>query len=126
MAKSNSKEFKYKKALESLDIYHPAMDGLIHDLAVLERECSRTRALWKKTAAPGAAPSALDPYYAAIRQQQRDILALREALGLTPRSLRRLKGAGVYMNKPVADPEPETRPPTILGFVLDKRAAGEE
>lgn len=121
MAKGDSKEAKYKRSLSDLGIYHPAMDGLIHDLAVLERECARTRKAWKETAAPGQAPSALDPYYSVIRQQQRDILALRESLGLTPRGLRRLKGAGVYINKPAE--EPETRPPTILGFVLDKRAA---
>ena len=117
MPKENSKESKYKRALESLGIYHPAMDGLIHDLAVLERECSRTRAAWKRTAPAGQAPSALDPYYAMIRQQQRDILALRNALGLTPVALRRIRGAGVETNKPAEVP----REPTVLDLVLGRK-----
>lgn len=120
MAKGDSKEAKYKRSLSELGIYHPAMDGLIHDLAVLERECARTRKAWKATAAPGKAPSALDPYYAMIRQQQRDILALRNALGLTPQALRRIKGAGTENNKPA-----ETSPRlTVLQNVLEKRASG--
>ena len=117
MAKSNSKEAKYRAALESLGIYHPAMDGLIHDLAVLERECSRARSAWKRTAPEGQAPSALDPYYTVIRQQQRDILALRTALGLTPAALRRIRGAGVETNKPAEAP----KEPTVLDFVRARR-----
>ena len=118
MASSNSKEAKYRRALESLGIYHPAMDGLIHDLAVLERECSRTRAAWKRTAPAGQAPSPLDPHYALIRQQQRDILALRNALGLTPMALRRIRGLGVETNKPAEGPKAAT----VLDFVLKSKA----
>lgn len=116
MAKANSKEAKYRASLEALGIYHPAMDPLIHDLAVLERECSRARQAWKKTAPEGQAPSPLDPYYALIRQQQRDILALRNALGLTPVSLRRIRGLGVETNKPAEVP----RAPTVLDFVRQR------
>lgn len=118
MPKENSKEAKYKRALESLGIYHPAMDPLIHDLAVLERECGRTRLAWKKTAPEGQAPSPLDPHYALIRQQQRDILAMRNALGLTPVSLRRIRGQGMESNKP-AEPVKKS---TVLDFVLAQKA----
>jgi hypothetical protein len=114
----NSKEEKYKKQLESLGIYHPAMDPLIHDLAVLERECSRTRQAWKRTAPANQSPSPLDPYYTMIRQQQRDILALRNALGLTPMALRRIRGMGVESNKPVEVP----KAPTVLDFVRQRKA----
>lgn len=117
MAKAESKEHKYKTALESLGIYHPAMDPMIHDLAVLERECSRTRAAWKRTAPAGSSPSPLDPHYALIRQQQRDILAMRNALGLTPMGLRRIRGAGVESNKPVEAP----KEPTVLDFVRARK-----
>lgn len=117
MAKANSKEHKYKAALESLGIYHPAMDPLIHDLAVLERECSRARQAWKRTAPPGQTPSPLDPHYALIRQQQRDILALRNALGLTPVALRRIRGLGVETNKPAEPP----KEPTVLDFVRARK-----
>lgn len=118
MAKNESKEAKYKKALSDLGIYHPAMDGLIHDLAVLERECGRARKAWKQTAPPGKPPSPMDPHYAVIRQQQRDILALRNALGLTPVALRRIKGAGTENNKPAEN----VKAPTVLDFVREKRA----
>lgn len=117
MAKSESKEHKYKTALESLGIYHPAMDPAIHDLASLERECARARKAWKATAESGQAPSPLDPHYALIRQQQRDILALRNALGLTPMGLRRIRGTGVESNKPVETP----KEPTVLDFVRARK-----
>ena len=120
MAKENSKEEKYRKALEDLGIYHEAMDPVIHDLCVLERECSRTRSAWKRTAPPGLAPSPLDPHYALIRQQQRDILALRNALGLTPLALRRIRGANVESNHP-AEPPQET---TVLELIRRKAAQG--
>ena len=118
MAKENSKEAKYRRSLESLGIYHPAMDPLIHDLSVLERECSRTRQAWKRTAPPGSSPSPLDPHYALIRQQQRDILAMRNALGLTPMGLRRIRGAGVESNKPAEAPKQAT----VLDFVRKAKA----
>lgn len=118
MAKANSKEAKYKAALSELGIYHPAMDPVIHDLAVLERECARARKAWKATVPEGVAPSPLDPHYALIRQQQRDILALRNSLGLTPMGLRRIRGLGVETNKP---PE-SSKTPTVLDFVRAKAA----
>lgn len=121
MAKENSKEAKYRKALEALGIYHEAMDPVIHDLCVLERECSRTRSAWKRTAPPGLAPSPLDPHYALIRQQQRDILAMRTALGLTPMSLRRIRGQGVEPNHPA---EAAREPATVLELVRRKAAQG--
>lgn len=120
MAKGDSKEAKYKRAMSELGIYHPAMDGLIHELAILEREAARTRKAWKQTAPPGEAPSALDPHYTVLRQQQRDILAIRGALGLTPIALRRIKGAGTETKKP--DEAPTTF--TVLSKVLEKRASG--
>ena len=118
MAKDNSKEAKYRRSLQALGIYHEAMDPLIHDLSVLERECARTRKAWKATAEPGQAPSPLDEHYALIRAQQRDILALRNALGLTPMALRRIKGM------PSADPQDDDpKAPTVLEIVRKKAQA---
>ena len=119
MAKGQSKEAKYRQALEALGIYHPAMDPVIHDLAVLERECARTRKAWKATVPEGVAPSPLEPHYALIRQQQRDILAMRNALGLTPMGLRRIRGAGVDSPKPAET----AKTPTVLDFVLQRQQA---
>lgn len=89
-----TKEDKYREEMIALGTWHTAFAPMVHDLAILERELSRTRAAWKLTAPPGQAPSPLDPHYQLIRQQSRDIMALREALGLTPRALRRVKGSG--------------------------------
>ena len=39
-------------------------------------------------------PSPLDPHYAVIANLRREILAHRDALGLTPKALRRLRDRG--------------------------------
>ena len=115
MAGDNSKEAKYRRDLQALGIYHEAMDPLIHDLAVLERECARTRKAWKDTAEDGKNPSPLDEHYALIRAQQRDILQMRTALGLTPMALKRIKGSAS------AEPqEDEEKAPTVLEVVRRK------
>ena len=88
-------EDQIKQQLRTLGIYQPAFDGMIGDLATLRRERHRARAAWKKTVPDGAAPSMLHPLYALIRQQSRDIAAMEDALGLTPKALRRLKAASI-------------------------------
>lgn len=118
MAKDNSKEAKYRRSLEALNIYHEAMDPVIHDLCVLERECARTRKAWKATAEDGKNPSPLDEHYALIRAQQRDILAMRTALGLTPMALKRIRGSASS-----EAPEDEDKGPTVLEIVR-RRAQG--
>lgn len=84
-------EEKYAAQLRELGVYRPAFDAEIHLLCILEREHHRAMKAWKATAAPGEAPSPLDPHYALIQQQRRDILSHRDALGLTPKGLRRLQ-----------------------------------
>lgn len=88
-----SKEKIYAEQLAALGIYEPAFDSAIHTLCVLEREHARTMKAWKATAEnKQAAPSPTDPLYAAILSQRREILTYRDALGLTPKGLQRLKG----------------------------------
>lgn len=85
-------EQQYKASMEALGIYNPAFDSEIHLLAILEREHSRTMKAWKATAASkDAPPSPTDPLYAVIQVQRRDILAHKDALGLTPKALKRLQ-----------------------------------
>ena len=110
-----TKEEKYRQEMIALGTWHTAFAPMVHDLAILERELSRTRAAWKRTAAPGAAPSPLDPHYQMIRQQCRDIMALRDALGLTPKALRRVKGTGTTEGT-----NEDPLPGTILSIVRDK------
>ena len=110
-----TKEQIYRQQMERLGLWQEAFAPAVHQLATMERELSRTRAAWKKTAPPGQSPSALDPHYVLIRQQSRDIMALREALGLTPRALRRMKGTGTSEGT-----HEDPLPGTVLSLVRDK------
>lgn len=89
-----TKEDKIREQMISLGTWNEAFSPMVHSLCVLERETGRIRAEWKKTAPPGRAPSAMDPHYNVIRSNEREIAAMRDALGLTPRGLRRIKGLG--------------------------------
>mgnify|MGYP001136183478 CR=1 FL=1 len=86
-----TKEQIYAEQMRDLGIYDKAFEPEIHTLAILEREHQRTMKEWKATAEDGRAPSAADKLYTVIQQQRRDILAHREALGLTPKAFKRLR-----------------------------------
>lgn len=88
-----TREQIYKSQLEALGIYEPAFEPLIKDLAKAERRRTRAEKEWAKTAPPGGKPSFLDPHYQVVAQLDREILGYREVMGLTPKSLRRLRGA---------------------------------
>lgn len=87
-----TREQIYKEQLQALGIYDPAFDPEIKTLAQLERRMTRAQKEWSATAPPGGKPSFLDPHYPIIVQLEDKILTHREALGLTPKSLRRLVG----------------------------------
>ena len=97
-----SKETQYAEQLKGLGIYDPAFDPAIHELCILERELSRARKQLKDKSKDGKPPSYADPLYTAIRQIQTSILAYRDSLGLTPKSLRKLKGSCVSEAQPAA------------------------
>ena len=88
-----TKEQIYREQLEALGIYDPAFEPEIKTLSQLERRLTRAQKAWSETAAEGEKPSFLDPHYGIIRELERDILNHREALGLTPKGLRRVRGA---------------------------------
>ena len=117
-----TKEQQYTAALQALGIYDPAFDGEIHQLCILERELGRTLKLWKATAPDkNTPPSPTDPLYGVIILQRRDILAHRDALGLTPKALKRLQRQNAV---PAAEPQSSS---PALAAVLDSlrtRAAG--
>ena len=83
----------YTAQLKALGVYDPAFDPLIRDLAKAERRRTRVEKAWPKTAPPGGKPSFLDPHWQIIQQLDREILIYREAMGLTPKSLRKLRGS---------------------------------
>ena len=110
-----TKEEKYKAMMESLGTWNAAYAPLVHELCILEREISRARAAWKRTAPPGSPPSPLDPHYAMIRQMVREETNLRDALGLTPRGLRKLRGVGTSEGS-----GEEHAGGTVLSLIRDK------
>ena len=118
-----TREEIYREQLQALGIYDPAFDPEIKTLAILERRKTRAEKAWRRTAPPGGKPSFLDPHYQIIVQLEDKILAHREALGLTPKALRKLKGAYYETVRVGAQAEdPETENVTVLDLVREKFA----
>lgn len=88
-----TKEQVYEQQLKDLGIFEEAFRPEISTLAQLERELTRAKKAWSATVPRGDKPSMLDPLYRVIIGLRQEILAHREALGLTPKALRRLRGA---------------------------------
>ena len=88
-----TKEQIYKSQMTELGIYEPVFDPEIRTLARIERELTRAMKAWSDTAPPGGKPSFLDDHYAVIQKLRAEALQHREALGLTPKALRKLTGA---------------------------------
>lgn len=82
-------EDKYKAQLQELGIWRDAFEPEVHTLCMMERELRRTQKEFK-TLDPDA--QRLGKCYELILQLRRDILSHRDALGLTPKSFKRLRG----------------------------------
>ena len=119
-----TKEQIYQKQLQALEIYDPVFDPEIKTLARLERELTRAQKAWSATASPpGSAPSFTDPHYPIIQKLRAEILQHREALGLTPKALKKIKGSyyeTVRAGELAEDKQQEE--PTVLDFIRDKYA----
>ncbi len=89
-----TREQVYAEQLRTLGVYQPAFEPEIKTLAELERDLQRAKKAWRATAPTGVPPSPLDPHYTVITNLRREILAHRDALGLTPKALRRLRERG--------------------------------
>ena len=88
-----SRESTYIEQMKSLGTYEPAFDPAIKQLAQRERELSRINKAWHATVPKGQSPSVFDKHYEAMQKLRKDIEEQQEALGLTPRGLRKLRGA---------------------------------
>ena len=88
-----TREQTYERQLRELGVWEDAFVPLVRDLAKAERRRTRAEKAWSATAPPGGKPSFLDPHYQIVAQLDREILGYREVMGLTPKSLRRLRGA---------------------------------
>lgn len=82
----------YREQLKALGIYEEAFEPEIATLARLERRKTRAEKAWSATVPKGEKPSFLDPHYSVVMELERVILSHREALGLTPKALRKLRG----------------------------------
>ena len=87
-----TREQTYEQQLRALGVWEDAFAPLVRDLAKAERRRTRAEKEWSATAPPGGKPSFLDPHYQIVAQLDREILGYREVMGLTPKSLRRLRG----------------------------------
>ena len=99
-------EDKYEAQLKELGIWQEAFSAEVHTLAMMERELRRVQKTWKaaqadldKARKEGAIEKdlamllkAVDANYSLILTLRRDILTHRDALGLTPKGLQRLRG----------------------------------
>ena len=92
-AKGRTKEQIYREQMQALGIYEEIFEPEIKTLARVEREYTRAEKAWSATAAPGGKPSFLDPHYAIIQRIRAEVSQHREALGLTPKALKKLTGA---------------------------------
>ena len=93
MPEKKGREAEYTAQLQALEIYEPAFGPAIHDLCVTEREYSRAMRAWRDAArASGGTAQSSDALYEPVARLRREIQAQREALGLTPRGLAKLRG----------------------------------
>ena len=92
------REAMIRADMESVGIYSPIFDATIRQLAKTERELSRAEKTWRANGGQmvaelvnktGGKYTAKDPHYAVVDQLRKDILALRNQLGLTPASLKK-------------------------------------
>ena len=111
-----TREEKYAKQMMELGIYHPVFDPAIHTLAIMERENQRAVKALKAAEANGEEKAAA-VLRGEVAQQRRDILTHRDALGLTPKGLRRLRAA-------ITGQRGEREQPTVLALLRAKKEAG--
>ena len=120
-----TREEKYIEQMKALEIYDPAFDPAIKNLARLERELTRAQKEWSEEAKSDGlkCPSFKSKIYPVIQGLRTEIDRSRESLGLTPKGLHRIKGT-YYETVRAGEMAEETRPEnvTVLDAVLKKYA----
>ena len=119
-----TREQKYIEQMQALGIYEEVFDPEIHTLCIMERDLQRLTKRWKDEGyrtveKNGRGPATTDKNFDAIMVLRRQVLALKDALGLTPKALARLKGRPVAAEADQEDKVPEL---TILDEVRSKYA----
>lgn len=90
----STREQVYIDQLQALEIYDPAFDPAIKNLARLERELTRAQKEWSEEAKKDGLtrPSFKSKLYPVIQDLRAEIERSRDSLGLTPKGLKRIKG----------------------------------
>ena len=120
-----SREDTYIKQLKELEIYDPAFNPAIKHLATLERELTRAKKAWSDEAKEKGLkkPSFTSKIYPVIQDLRAEIERNRDALGLTPKGLKRIKG-DYYETVRAGEMAEEVQPEnvTVLDTILKKYA----
>lgn len=94
------REAMIRADMEAVGTYNEIFESTIRQLAKAERELSKAEKTWRANGGQmvaelvnktGAKYTAKDPHYAVVDQMRKDIMALRNQLGLTPSSLKRVQ-----------------------------------
>ena len=120
-----TREQTYTQQMQELGIYQPIFDPEIKMLCTLERDLQRLNKRWKDAGCPtvwydAKGTPVSDKTLEAITSLRKEILAHRDALGLTPKGLNRLKPRS-------AGAEPSSRAdaePTPLELIRAKARRG--
>ena len=111
------REDVYIGQLEALGVWNEAFRPMVNDLAKAERRRTRAEKEWSATVPKGGKPSFTHPLYQTIVQLDRTVMEYREALGLTPKALRRVRGMSAADDAPAGDS------PTGIAARLDELLA---
>lgn len=119
-----SREDTYIKQLQALEIYDPAFDPAIKNLARLERELTRAQKEWSEEAKEAGLkrPSFKSKIYPVIQNLRSEIERSRESLGLTPKGLHRIKGTYYETVRAGELAETPTAELTVLDAIREKYA----
>ena len=94
------REAMIRADMEAVGTYNPIFDKAIHDLAKAERQLSRAEKDWRAHGGQmvaqlinktGGMYTAKDPYYTEVDRLRGTVTAMRAQLGLTPKSLERVR-----------------------------------
>ena len=125
-----TREQKYREQLTEFGIYQELFEPEIHTLAELERDLQRLNKRWKADGCPtvdtsGRGPVTSDKTLDAIMALRKEILAHRDALGLTPKGLKRLKREQFEASSPEEGSAVDTsgEAANVLEFVRQKYGA---
>ena len=84
-----TREQTYEAQLKELGIWQECFRPAVKELAGMERELQRLQKRWRERGYP--VETIKDPLYPSICALRRDILSQRDALGLTPKGLKRFR-----------------------------------